>query len=105
MGLSRIVVVVLGSLGMFTLMGLISVQELQLKLWKVIIINFLLTVSGVAGAMLMYRIENGFFGGTSFFGAILFVPVFMLPTLLLKIQFGTIMDLCAPAECILCWQF
>ena len=101
MELSRFAIIILGTVGMLALMALRCIKTPQIKFWKIVIISFMLTIAGVAGAMLMFWFENGFFGGTSFFGAILFVPILILPAMLLGIRFGKLMDLCAPAECIM----
>jgi hypothetical protein len=75
MSTQRILIVSGGTIGMFILMLLRRKAFPQIKLWKLPIISVLLTIAGVAGAMLMHFIEQGSFGGTSFFGAILFIPV------------------------------
>lgn len=101
MSAQRILIILSGTLGMLLLMLLRRKRHPDVKLWKYPIISLLLTVAGVAGTMLMFFIESGRFGGTSFYGAVLFVPVLMLPVLLLGIPFHTLMDLCAPAECLM----
>lgn len=72
----------------------------EVKWHKRIFITLLLTVAGTIGTYIMFFIENGWIGGTSFFGAVLFVPILFLPVFkLLRIPYGILMDLCAPAEC------
>ena len=72
------------------------------SIWKACIATVLLTVSGAAGTFLMYYIENGKFGGLSFYGAVFLVPaVFSLVSMLLHISYGKITDLCAIGECIM----
>ena len=73
----------------------------QVQFYKYPIISVLLTIAGVIGAMLMFYIETGKFGGTSLFGSIFFIPILLLPLLFLRIPFSTLMDLCAPAECLM----
>lgn len=106
----RIGIIAIGMLGMMLLMVLRRKLYPDIPVWKMIILGFLLTVAGVAGTMLMFFIENGSFGGTSFFGAILFVPLLILPAMLLRIPYKTILDLCAPSEALMlavmkvdCW--
>jgi len=101
MSLERIGVIALGMLAMMILM--IARRKLypEIPIWKMIVLGFLLTVAGVAGTMLMFFIENGKFGGTSFFGAILFVPLLILPAMLMKIPYKKILDLCAPSEALM----
>jgi len=101
MGIQRIIIILEGTLAMFVLMLLRRKSYPQIKNWQFGVVSILLTISGVIGAMLMHFIESGTFSGTSFFGAILFVPVIMLPALLIKIPYGTLMDLCAPAESLM----
>lgn len=101
MSAKRIMIILFGTLAMLMLMLLRRKRYPQIPVWKYPIVSLLLTVSGVAGTMLMFYIESGRFGGTSFFGAILFVPLLMLPACLFRIPYRTLMDLCAPAECIM----
>ena len=102
MGTQRIIIVCAGTIGMFLQMLLRRKHFPNLQLWKITVISILLTLAGVAGAMLMYFIETGHFSGTSLFGSIFFIPLFLLPAvLLLRVKFSTLMDLCAPAECLM----
>ena len=101
MGTQRILILCAGTIGMLILMLLRRKYFPQIQLWKYPLISILLTMAGVAGAMLMFYIETGSFGGTSLFGSIFFIPLFLLPVLLLGIPFSTLMDLCAPAECLM----
>lgn len=73
-----------------------------IKTWKTILIPVLLMFAGVLGTRLLFYFENGNFTGTSFYGAILLVPVLFLPVaLIFWISYGKLMDICAPAECIM----
>lgn len=101
MNAQRMVVLGGGTVAMLILMLLRRKSFPNIQIWKFPVLSILLTCAGVAGTMLMYYIETGHFGGTSFFGAILFVPVLMLPACLLRVPYGRIMDLCAPAECLM----
>lgn len=79
---------------------LIQGAAYRIAVVKRFLIAVILAVAGTLGTMLLFRIENGGFGGTSFYGAVFFVPVFLFPVAyLLKMRFGELMDLCAPAEC------
>lgn len=72
------------------------------KLWKTPLLAVLLTIAGTSGAYLWFFIENHWIGGTSFFGAIFVVPVvFLLIAALLREPYSQVMDLCAPAECVM----
>lgn len=101
MSTERIMIILAGTLAMLILMLLRRKRYPKIPIWKYPVISLLLTIAGVAGTMLMFYIETGRFGGTSFFGAILFVPILMLPVCLLRIPYRTLMDLCAPAECMM----
>ena len=70
--------------------------------YKLCAASVLLTLSGLAGAMLMAFIESGNWGGRSFFGALFLAPVLMVPVALaLRIPWRDMLDLCAPAECVM----
>lgn len=101
MGKQRIMIILAGTVAMFILMLLRKKRYQDVKAWKMALISIWLTISGVIGAMLMFFIETGEFGGTSFFGAILFVPIIIIPAILLKVPYGTLLDLCAPAESLM----
>lgn len=101
MSLERISIIAIGMLAMILLMILRRKRYPEISIWKIIVLGFLLTVMGVLGTMIMYFIENGSFGGTSFFGALLFVPLLMIPAMFLKIPYKTILDLCAPSEALM----
>lgn len=74
----------------------------KIKVWKRILIAVLLTVSGTIGTYVLFFIENGWIGGTSFFGAVFLVPIlFLFIPKLLRVPYGDLMDLCAPAECVM----
>lgn len=67
---------------------------------KILLTTCILTVFGVIGTYLLFYVENGQYGGRSFYGAVFLVPILFLPTAkLLKLSYGQVMDLCAPAEC------
>ena len=74
----------------------------RFKVWKILVSSVILTLAGVLGAKLMYLIENGSFDGTSFYGAVFLPPLIMyFVAKLLSIPEKKLVDLCAPAECIM----
>lgn len=88
--------------------GLMLVLMLHLRKYyqityiKTVVLAVLLTLAGLSGTKIMYWLESGSWGGESFFGAILLVPLLMLlASGILQIPVGTILDMCAPAECIM----
>ena len=70
--------------------------------WKLLISSVVLTGAGVLGAYLMFVLESGAWGGKSFYGAVFLPPLIMwLTALVLKIPVSHLMDLSAPAECVM----
>lgn len=81
---------------------LIQASMYKMKFWKILITAFVLTIMGTIGTRILFWIENGWYGGQSFYGAVFFVPVaFLVFAKLVKIPYGKLMDLCGPAECIM----
>ena len=97
----RIGIIAIGMLAMMIQMVIRRRRYQGASVWKMLVLGFILTVTGVAGTMLMFFIESGRFGGTSFFGAVLFVPILILPVMLLRLSYKDILNLCAPAECLM----
>lgn len=73
-------------------------KKIGIPLWKSVVSMLLLTVSGVIGVYTLFYIENGWWGGLSFYGAVLFVPIIMIPAAAL-VPYKKLMDLCAPGIC------
>lgn len=74
----------------------------QVKIWKSMLATVLLTVVGTTGTYLLFFVENGRWGGISFYGAVFLVPIlFALLAWILRLSYGTLMDLCATAECMM----
>lgn len=91
----------LGTVLMFSVM-LICNRAYGFRVGKIAATALLLTFAGVLSVKLMYFIENGSFSGQSFFGAIFFVPLLFVPiTLLLRLPYRSVLDLCAPSICIM----
>lgn len=97
----RIAIIAGGMLAMMLQMVLRRKKFPGASIWKMLLLGFLLTITGVAGTMLMFFVESGRFGGTSFFGAVLLVPVLILPAMLMRLSYKDILNLCAPAECLM----
>ena len=97
-----IIALIIGTLAMAAVMLLPRRWRAGLPMWKTLLSAAVLTVLGVLGAKLMYVLENGGFGGISYYGAVFFPPLFMvLLALLLRVPPLTLLDLCAPAECVM----
>ena len=97
--MGRATMISLGAVAMFVSLVLRKKQFPQVALWKMIVLTVWLTITGVLGTMILAYIESGKFGGTSFYGAVLMVPVLIIPAMLMKITHKDILNLCAPAEC------
>lgn len=97
-----ITALIIGTIAMAAVMLLPRRWRAGLSMWKTLLSAAVLTVLGVLGAKLMFLIESGFWAGTSFYGAVFFPPLFMvLLALLLRVPPLTLLDLCAPAECVM----
>ena len=83
--MGRATMISLGAVAMFVSMVLRKKQFPQVALWKMIVLTVWLTITGVLGTMILAYIESGKFGGTSFYGAVLMVPVLIMPAMLLRI--------------------
>lgn len=91
-----------GTIAMAAVMLLPRRWQAGLPMWKTLLSAAVLTVLGVLGAKLMFLIESGFWAGTSFYGAVFFPPLIMvLLALLLRVPPLALLDLCAPAECVM----
>ena len=81
---------------------LVAGRWLNVKAWQSAASAVVLTAAGIAGAKLMAFIEAGSWGGRSFFGALFFAPLLMTPlALALRVSVGDMLDMCAPAECVM----
>lgn len=81
---------------------LIQAKWHKIRFWKSAVLAVVLTITGTLGTKIWFAIENGRFGGQSFFGAVFVVPVvFWAFAKVLKLSFGRLLDLCAPAECVM----
>lgn len=86
----------IGAVVMF-IIALICKNNFGIGVVKTALLTLCLTFSGVASVVLMFFVENGYFGGVSFFGAVFFVPLFLLPfSFLLKIPYLKYLELSAP---------
>ncbi len=80
---------------------LLQMKWYKIPLWKSTVSSVLLMAAGLSGAMLMYYVENGSFGGRSLFGSIFLTPIVFLPVAwILKIKYVELLDICAPNICM-----
>lgn len=74
----------------------------SLNIWQCGAFTALLTAVGVAGAMLLFFLESGSFGGVSFFGSVYLIPLVMpLVGMLFRLRSGQTMDVCGPCVAIM----
>lgn len=94
----------------FLLIGTIAMGTPLLKMannygiskGKILILTLMLTIMGTAGTFLMYYVENRYWGGLSFYGAVFLVPVMFLAVApILQIPYSSAMDFCAVGECVM----
>lgn len=101
MNLNTIVILLIGTALMLAPMTLVG-KKRGVSFTKVAPLSLILTVTGTLGTYLWFFVENGSFDGRSFFGAVFIVPVvFVLLPKLFGLSYGALMDMCAPAECIM----
>ncbi len=99
--MSFTVFLIIGMVGMLLSM-LYCGHQYHMPIWKIAFCAAIITISGVLGAYLMGFIESGNWGGRSYFGAVFFVPIIMwIAAKRLKLPYGHLMDVCAPAGCIM----
>ena len=99
--LNLLIILIIGTFVMFIPI-IIQTIWYKIQLWKSAPVAICLTIIGTIGTYLMFFIENRELGGISFFGAVFLVPIlFVLISKLLRIPYKQIIDLCAPAECIM----
>ena len=82
------------------LLSLIRNRYYNLKIREIVVFMLLLVITGVIGTAVLFYIENGHWGGTSFFGSIFLIPiVFTIISKTFKITYGKMMDICAVPIC------
>ena len=82
--------------------GFFQSKLYKIKWWKSIILTLCFTGFGVLGTFILYLIETGKWGGTSFYGSVLFIPLLVIPLkFILKIDYKTIVSIAAPQICLM----
>lgn len=73
-------------------------KKYSMTWWKVIVVSVYTGAMGLLGTKIMFWIENGYWFGRSFFGAMLFLPILLFPlALFLKIPLFKLLDYVTPA--------
>ena len=72
----------------------------KMKCWIIILLMILLTIIGVLGTAIMFFVETGTWGGTSFFGSLFFIPiVYFAIAKIMSVPYGKMMDYCSAPIC------
>lgn len=82
----------------FFLMVLRRKKYPEIQIWKMAVMMVWVTMTGVLALKILFLIENGRWDGDAWFGAVLFMPVFMIPMVLLKIPYKKVMNIYAPTQ-------
>lgn len=87
----------LSLLSIFSL-NILRRKKYAFSLITISIISVVELLGGYLGTKLMFLIESGEWGGRSFFGAVLFLPlIFALASKILRIEYPLLTDLIAPS--------
>lgn len=95
---SRHVFYIVSGMIAFFLMVFRKKRYPEVAVWKMAVMMTWVVITGVFSVKLLSFIETRSFGGDAAFGAVLFMPVFMMPMVLLKIPYKRVMNLYAPAQ-------
>ena len=98
-----VVTLSMGVVGMLACI-LMRREKYALSIFQSALFAILLTAAGVAGAKLLYALENGLraWDGVSFYGSVFLIPVLMpLVGLLFRLKPGQTTDLCGPCVAIM----
>jgi len=73
-----------------------------IAVWKSIFVSIAMVITGLFSCRFWFFLENGYWMGRSFFGAIFFAPLtFLLVAKLLRIKYVYALDFCAAAGCLI----
>lgn len=88
---------------LFSILVVLIINLLRYKKYgwscsQAILISGLEFTLGILGTLILFFIENNEWGGTSFFGAVLLIPVFFLPiSKCFRLSYARLMDYVAPS--------
>ena len=84
--------------GLMCVMISVQMKWYGISMWKSVIVSLALVFTGLFGSRIWYFVENGNYGGRSFYGAVFFAPlVFFAVAKLFRIPYLQALDFCAPA--------
>ena len=99
MSLKLLLALLIGTVLMFGVMLLCRIR-IKMSVSKTLLFSVLLMVTGLLSTKIMAFIESGSIKGQSFFGAVFFLPLLLLPVAkLIREDRRTVLDLSAPAVC------
>lgn len=82
--------------------GFFQSKLYKVEWWKSLILTICFTGFGVLGTFILCLVETGKWGGTSFYGSVLFIPLLVIPLkFILKIDYKTIVSMAAPQICLM----
>lgn len=91
----------MGSMAMYLLL-LIRYKTFHFNRKKIPNLLFFLFLAGYFGTKILFVIENGYYNGQSYYGAVFFVPiVFLFISPYYEIGYGKILSYCAPCGCLI----
>ena len=80
----------------------IQMKWYRMALWKITVVSVSIVITGFLGSELLFFLENGSWGGKSFFGAIFLSPLtFLFVSKFIRIPYLESLDLCATAGCLI----
>ena len=94
----RLIFYIIAGLVSFMLLIIQKKKYSEIPVWKMLVMTVWIPIAGVIAVKLLSFVEKGSFGGDSWFGAVLFMPVLMSPLLILKIPYKRLMNLYAPTQ-------
>ena len=98
---AKLIISLIASLALMTVPLAIQLNWRGISPWKGLPISLVSTIGGTSAAYLWFFLENGRFGGISFYGVIFLAPLlFLIAAKLLKLSFRDVADVCAAAECV-----
>lgn len=80
---------------------MMQMNNYQIPKWKSLFVSVMLVFTGLIGSRFWYYVENGTNIGRSFYGVVFIAPFVFGPVAkVLRITYGHMMDLLAPAGCL-----
>jgi len=90
---------ILATISILAMLGLALPRagKYGISISRAVILTFFVLTTGIFGTMVMFYIENGIWGGTSFFGAVFFIPYSLyVLSRYFDLDFNVMTDLMAP---------